>query len=86
MDKTSIVVYTEQDMIMILQKKKKKKGKEIVTQQSKADWPTAEQTKALDTSLRDSNASSNPSHALLLRIPSHIYTKSQNQKKKHEAR
>jgi len=27
MDKTSIVVYTEQDMIMILQKKKKKKGK-----------------------------------------------------------
>jgi len=37
MDKTSIVVYTEQDMIMILQKKKKKKGKEIVTQQSKAD-------------------------------------------------
>jgi len=37
MDKISIVVYTEQDMIMILQKKKKKKGKEIVTQQSKAD-------------------------------------------------
>jgi len=27
MDKTSIVVYTEQDMIMILQKKKKEKGK-----------------------------------------------------------
>ena len=83
MDKTSIVVYTEQDMIMILQKKK---GKEIVTQQSKADWPTAEQTKALDTSLQDSNASSNPSHALLLRIPSHIYTKKVRIKKKKKTR
>jgi len=85
MDKTSIVVYTEQDMIMILQKKKRERNRHAAIQGWLTNCWTDKSARYLTSGFECVIKSI--TRAFAPNSVTYLYKKNQNQKKKkHEAR